>query len=1143
MMLPFIVEQNEKLELNEEVLNNIKNSKNPRFILFYGDTRIGKSTTLNQLIRENKKTLKFVNSSPFKSLDSAKSITKGCNIYGPIKASELKDRHNLSINLKEDFDVFFCDTEGIASLDGIETKSIPGILTLLQISTISVYITHNTINSNHVKDICSQIQLSKIIKKSLIKPVITIYISSIFINDDDENEELAEKENGDLEEYQLYKEKYKKSIKLYKSRIFKEVNKNFPELDLLYEDFEIVPGGPYQFIKTEPNPDNLEVKLYWDSIQELMLTFFNHKGNNINPEEIVDYIKILFGIFSLIDTKTIKDNFNIENVLKNLLTKSFEKYSNQKYKEKIEKIKEDIKINFNEYIDILKDDKKAKDSLNSCLEKTYAKIYKKLIPDKIKGFMDTSIERYRNSIKNQIDEEFDSICNNLLSEKNINSLIEDILLMIKNSEFKEDINMNLVDNYEHFWNQMYEKNIIILNYFKDSKPGILDNLKENFISKIKRIFQNLLFKKKTWSNYLKDALSLIQKKINESYIEMLNKCDYQEDLNIFIEKDEIFYLKIENDLKNNYFKNVSEKRFNEAKENIKKKCQEEYIKILDSKLPIWKDIKSDIYSRIRENIEAYIFKIFNKKTFKDEIDINLGKKEAFLNNIPSEIKENTQIKESRKNEIKVYMDNEIDNSIKTFNNKLEKMPLFKDYMQEKIKLCYKIVDNEIKKLIDKFHYLEDKIIFNSDSIFALLTNSKEFYKDCGNKLEEINKKIRELSNEKSKEYDELVLKTKPEWNKIKSEKIEKIREICKNFEKKSLEEIYFQEDLKVIDEAKLKSSITQLPDLYKEVDSLKKKEIDSEIEILIENTTDKIKNKKNSLQNWSFIKTTLIQRANLEILNKSKNNLGSTNMDNIINILCQHVENLPNFFDICKTEVKKNEIREEIRKISRKIAKDYIDIKEEEERKRKQEEERRRQEEERRRQEEIRRQEEERRWQEERRRQEEERRWQEERRRQEEIRRQEVERRWQEERKRQEEQLNAFKKYIEEERIRQQQYSSMNPNPNYNIMPNPNYNIMPTPNYNIMPTPNYMNRPNQYNTLQTPNYSWMQNQNVPKQKNYAYNPNQIIQRKQVYNNNRDVDKEEDYYEDEDNNESDDNEDDNESENNDDDNESNNESDN
>ena len=41
---------------------------------------------------------------------------------------------------------------------------------------------HNIINSNDVKNICSQIQLSNLIEKNFIKPLVTIYISNIFTN-------------------------------------------------------------------------------------------------------------------------------------------------------------------------------------------------------------------------------------------------------------------------------------------------------------------------------------------------------------------------------------------------------------------------------------------------------------------------------------------------------------------------------------------------------------------------------------------------------------------------------------------------------------------------------------------------------------------------------------------------------------------------------------------------------------------------------------------------------------------------------------------------------------------------------------------------------------------------------------------------
>ncbi len=41
-VLPFVLEKNGKIELNSELLDKIKNSKNPRFILFFGETRLGK---------------------------------------------------------------------------------------------------------------------------------------------------------------------------------------------------------------------------------------------------------------------------------------------------------------------------------------------------------------------------------------------------------------------------------------------------------------------------------------------------------------------------------------------------------------------------------------------------------------------------------------------------------------------------------------------------------------------------------------------------------------------------------------------------------------------------------------------------------------------------------------------------------------------------------------------------------------------------------------------------------------------------------------------------------------------------------------------------------------------------------------------
>jgi len=135
-------------------------------------------------------------------------------------------------------------------------------------------------------------------------------------------------------------------------------------------------------------------------------------------------------------------------------------------------------------------------------------------------------------------------------------------------------------------------------------------------------------------------------------------------------------------------------------------------------------------------------------------------------------------------------------------------------------------------------------------------------------------------------------------SKIKSEKISNINEICQNYIKKIIGNAFFKEDITKIDTDDLKKSIIEFPDLYKGVESNKKSEINSEIENIIEKTVEKINSKKNSLQNWSMIKTQLLQQAYIEMNNKSRTNLGSTNLEQVSNILSSHIETLPKFFDV-----------------------------------------------------------------------------------------------------------------------------------------------------------------------------------------------------------------------------------------------------
>ena len=660
--LPFIIENNGKLELNQEVIDEIKKSNNPRFLLFYGKTRLGKSTTLNQLIRGNIKTWKYINKKPFESNNTLDSITKGCDIFGPIKISEIFKRHEKLKNkeVEEDFDVFFCDTEGISSLDGIQKKTIPGILTLLQISTISVFMVNRNCSSTDFKEICSQIELSKIIKNNLFSPKITVYISNIFTgknedkkDDDSENED--EKDNEEEDNIDDAIEKYEESANNEKQRIYESFQKKNPNLDLNINSFEVIPGGPYSETNKEPDHQDMDAQLYWHSIQEIISVFFKNRRKKIKTNEIIGFIEILFNIFNKIEAIT--DDFNLEIFLKTYLVKFFKEFAEKQFNNKINKIKEDIKVNFLQYMEILNNNEKAKESLNECFDKNYIEIYKRLIPNEINNFINLSLEKYRKLIKEQIDKEFNTICNNILSDENINSLLKNIIYHINNAEFKEDVDMNSVNNIEKFWNDMYEKNKIILNYFKQNKPGIMDNLKENFISKIKNIIHKLLSKKVLWDDYSKDKLIIIQKEVNNLYNEMLDKFKYQDDIEKYIIKNDIFYNQYFNFFKEKYFNNISPGRINQIKEKINYICQYEYNNILN-----WSKIKSEKKMIINQICNNFIEKIFKNVYFREDIK-NINEEELRLLMI-----ENPKIYEGvRPNKMK-EIENEIDENIqKTIN--------------------------------------------------------------------------------------------------------------------------------------------------------------------------------------------------------------------------------------------------------------------------------------------------------------------------------------------------------------------------------------------------------------------------------------------------------------------------------------------
>ena len=111
---------------------------------------------------------------------------------------------------------------------------------------------------------------------------------------------------------------------------------------------------------------------------------------------------------------------------------------------------------------------------------------------------------------------------------------------------------------------------------------------------------------------------MIQKEINNSYLENFRKIQYQEDFNKLIIPNEKLSFQLMKKYNEKYFKNLPEIKKNEAITWIKKTCEDEYNKIKEDnkRKPKWENVINNIKTTIKEILNHYLDKIFNGKQFK-----------------------------------------------------------------------------------------------------------------------------------------------------------------------------------------------------------------------------------------------------------------------------------------------------------------------------------------------------------------------------------------------------------------------------------------------------------------------------------------------------------------------------------------------
>ena len=485
-----LFKNNDNIEegISEQFVEVIKKCKHPHIICIYGDSRTGKSTKMNQIINGTISENFFELTGPFKPLrEIHTTMTKGCDLYGPITVADIAKRNNLDINECDknilDNELFFVDTEGLKSIDNTTKSCISGILTILQIASIKIlYIPF--LDNEKLEDVVKNSKLSNILNISINESKIIVLMRDV---------PLKENKNERRMFQEIAHQKY----------IFEEKINNYLN-------------------NIEPFP-----KCYKDQIENLVLSILTNIRFNsqMNGQRLIDIIKEFLEIFKKV--KNIEFMKNTQNALNMILLELFGDKVNKIYlkiKDKINKFDKNI-ISLNGKPEEIKNF--LIENIKIELKNTW-EIFNKTIHDDIKKQLEKFASNLENDIKDIVNNEKNKVTNETYSIVNINNHKE-LINYMNNITYQEEVDQNKI-------NSILEK---IINYFinkyklyfefielddKNYKNQIINYVINNLNNNLKLIIDS----KPKWEEKLRYLIFDIQSKISNPYKNALKKSSKEE---------------------------------------------------------------------------------------------------------------------------------------------------------------------------------------------------------------------------------------------------------------------------------------------------------------------------------------------------------------------------------------------------------------------------------------------------------------------------------------------------------------------------------------------------------------------------------------------------------------------------------------
>jgi chromosome segregation ATPase len=585
--------------------------------------------------------------------------------------------------------------------------------------------------------------------------------------------ELEYKKRKVLKQFGYFDKKIKNIEKNIESNIF-EIESKINEIKKLKEIFSI--NKIQEAERKIALKDELNKKLITlqTSLNELI------KGIKNQVEEIEEEIDRLKREKRILKEKFKEEEIRAKRELEEIFYEKIEKLK-EEYLKKEQSIYQEIKNVENDIEKILETKEKYNKELNEINEKFLKKEeeIKKEIFNAIEEFKEKkrTLEIQKNELLNEIvklkkelnrikiDYEDDMINLKKHYKKEINLIDEKIkffenILKTKPNSFKEFLNQN-VDNWEEELYPVIDEKLLSMD-IDDLKPKIvservfgieLDKSKLKSIPTMREAeeeIERLNTLKKSLNEELNQKLGLLEKDFKTKEIEILSKIDVNnEKINEINEE----FKKIEEKIKN--LKEKLKDRLNEL-ETLKN----EEIKLV--KLNIKK--QDEIVNSLKEKIESLRREIKKlKKELNSKIEeLNKLKEQELrdiINNLKEKIKKEEALIDEKINELNIKKNKiskderieELNREIAKITEKLKEIEKYELYLKEyEDKKVFIQKEGFYKKELEKFKNYKERIneffVKMENKLNEKLANIEKNIKDIEDKIEIINKGLKEVSN-------------------------------------------------------------------------------------------------------------------------------------------------------------------------------------------------------------------------------------------------------------------------------------------------------------------------------------------------------------------------------------------------------------